>query len=1111
MAEWVGPVEAGCRYDQLREKEVCDDDLKLIDQLKVEQDYITKFDDNPSQLAGGFDKFAWNLYRALLPVYKERNLGWRQARKHAVLLLANLNRPRNLQISGDDAEADSIDEVYSHVSFLEELQAMAGKKLISEIRVKPPFKIEVVDKEGKIIELNGINFVNEANAVTSQAEADLAKIQQELSEVELSELPVKRLNRSRYEDVSLLEGIRKTEKAPYIIEEQFRHKFMCATYAIFVLGQEFGGVDAIKKMNLWNGGKLQHAWNAKPKLLKSGFLNQNIHINGTSFQGGKLHIVDPDAYYSSIAKMYEKFDKQGGRPALIGLYHNSTAYSAEIANANRSRSPREQSYNSHLAVLVGREEPRSKEVNSESSLANFIESNFGIPANLQSNLQIEVLKSGSVSMTKMEENLNYKLKAGDIVKIRDILVTDFVKTERVYRLADYIKKTGSNVMVDYYDFKHTYLPDTLEFDLKPKSFIQIPNGQQIHTYAKAQLGLSDQDWNYYVAAWEMLGKPIERIRHTDILPTYNLSELKVELDNLGGPAKVRRDLLAKDIEKYNSKSEKDFFVLIEPLQNGQRPIDAFMPFFAKYFNGRHKLNIADENLLMDLLSKSLKNVELPSGKNDASKMRFEAGDKIYLTHKRIEDIARLIYEQQAQSFSDSDYVSLIDKGDLNPYEFIKSSFDKFAESNKIVIKYADLDSVERDLLVRVLDACSPDVDLSLVKNGKVTNWKSFEAGKRLIFKQNDMRVVIEKILAKRKSQELVMPSKLYYRKLGADLKEGEKFGSAVEFVDVPQNLQLLVNDIYPGNNLQESVIRNSLLLVWLGEQGRGSNRAFAKAIAEEFRLTESVGLMQIRPTKEDFEICAKKFSELGISVPDKNDPERLNKFKDQLMDDERLSVVVAGERLRHSLETFTSIMKANQENVNEQILKPEFVRTLLTSYNRSNARVLDTVYQNWSYNLTTLTEYTQTKFDVNKIDATYISSEDKKQNRETVKIIFANAMKLAGVKDDDAKKDLELMFADRGKFLESNSFRALQAYYKMQKGENLTFVFNENELERGDKIFDYGAKLDPQMTQWVNLYNDHSGLAKFVKESKSEYTPLPVEPTDIEKVFEKPTPSLHQT
>ncbi|PJC38987.1 hypothetical protein CO044_02135 [Candidatus Peregrinibacteria bacterium CG_4_9_14_0_2_um_filter_38_9] len=863
---------------------------------------------------------------------------------------------------------------------------------------------------------------------------------------------------------SPLELMRVSGKAPEVIEDKFRKLAVCSSYAAQLLIQEFGKT-AVARAGLIKNGKFPNAWDIKENGLRaSGISVAASTVNSLRQRSdGRMEVSNKSGYVRNVGKIFRNTD-EGHYPSLITAFHFTTHYAKSVVAANMARAPEFRSYNSHVLVCIGREDPKFADVKSRGKLEKFIQSKTRIASKFHGFLNIKIYKKdGRVVDLAYKKTHGVTVEAGDRVSWQDVLVSDFFhRKERVLGLALYAsssreiiveqlvlngvkKATPKYEAVDYFHFK---------------------SGVSITVQLKERFNLDNTDVRYYLAALADAGIDTNRVSPKTIIPVFDIAKMKAGIDAKGGPEKVLAGIKIERAKEYNESRTDGVFTVLEA---GKTPWDHFGKHFESNFKGNHTLTNEEKNYILKAIDWSCPTMDLES-----TPIRFQAGDSVFLSYKRIGEIISAVKEIQAKKFGKTDYTHIVKAGEY-PYGFVQSSFDAEAAAlGHKNLKYINLGQIDRSYLLRVLDACSDDVDLGLTSDSKGrSQFKHFAEGARLIFRKADVKKAVELIAKKQELQSS---------------PEAIALSSSKGEFEVRGDIKKIIDSIF-GN---DPVVRNALYLVWLNEQARGGVRAFAKKTYVTLGGTaHSVGEFQLRVTRQDLQTCSGMFERYGIKTPSNRDD-----LVALVRDNPTAATIVAGTRIKESVNSFSHFMAVNGES--PHVLDKNFVVMTVTSYNRSIDSVYRAVFQNWAY---TFANFAGVPGNValNDID----SLLNKKGARGAAKMNIALTFKNVATKlisegkikfNGNLDREVSKILTNNIAFIEGDLFRQIKGWYEINSGKKLSFVFTNQELARGDGVFSYGQRFLKKEKAWDGLFKDRIALASSLDELGKDPVAAPFVP-----------------
>jgi hypothetical protein len=1053
-------------------------------EINVNEGIELEYSGKRSELAGSFDQVTWNIYLLMQKYRLSKKQSWQKARLDA-MAIAN-----SLASETRDGLADT--------NTLRFLNQLGQRQMLAKVSITPPAMVSFMGKDGAVFASLDLHNVRQR---TAEAEVGIPK--NPIKKIKPKLGPEAVLPRNFSESTpGILRAILNSRRAPLLISDLMRSKAVCSTYVVQLLNQEFGR-ETLNRIGLINNGQITDAWGYREIANKFKGLEES-KAEGTEVNPDKgLFVKNQSRYLNSVESIFEQIDAQNGKPTILSIFHKSTHYWSNIYKDNLLKKVEDRSYNSHVAIALGREDVQVTKISIRTSLADAL-LNIGIKPSFAPMARVKIRRKNGqlISVNGNSDPSKIFLESGDQIEKQDILFTDFFASqttgseERIKGLAQYLSN-DKNLLVGNFSFKAESA--NLNTKIEPSSFIQLQSADFINEI-KDRLYFDDYQYDLYTTYLEYVGKDLTKIKASTLLPVYDISEVESFINTQGGLTKFKLQILANNVDKANAENIEGKFILIE---SGRSPLATFLPYFDKVFTGKNKLSNKDQALFLRLISDSSPLIDLFP--DDNNKLIFEAGTVVFLSRKQITDIAATVRNYQEQTFAKDDYTDLVpdmsaDNSGLTVEVivegFIAKSFNDLTGQSGL--NYSQLDQIEKSALKSILDESSPEIDLQLVKTSNgAFNYGNFMAGARMIMPRSKLVEFIQLVILKRKSQANSNVEKLTYLKA----QDGIQKRSMAE-IDLPTEVSREINKIYPSASFQDSVINNALKLVWLGEQGRGSNRAYLKSVASVFGMTKSIGPMQIRPTKIDMQNAKPKLNSLGIDMPEDLDSWLEHDFRDEVEDNLLVSLVVAGERLRSNLKIFENFMLANGEDPMMEILNPEFAIMLITSYNRSSARVLDAVYQNWA-NIIGEKFGLESTYPSGLIDVS-LKNHSNKELRSKVELVFAEfAQKLLaeGKLPDNynselVDQDLGLLYTNRLQFLRSGLFRAM-------KGQiDLKFCFEKSEITKGNHIFDYGVKVLPEDHFWSDMFVDYEKMRSSIAAIKESNSPVygPVRGVDSSEI-----------
>lgn len=1067
---------------------------------------------------GDFDVVTWNLYNLFIRMNLRMGLkgekAWRTAHGQARKLRDQLKTVKVSSPSGEEV----------NFNLFQSLLRFAKGKNIKFLRLRPDLHLEFVAKDGQVLEQFHI-YTLEKTVIQDTAKADRSSLLDEVGQFfetvsafperaaekavsTFSEIAEKALRPKLFKPlsspkipefrsqktISAVDGIRLSRRPPRLIEEQFRHLDVCSAYALKLLQQSHGRT-ALIDAGFSKYQKFVDAWDLKA----TGLRNDSVEIHASTLPALKqdekrkgngkespLKIDDKKIYLENVAGFFKAAD-QGHYPALITVFLTNTEYAAQIWKANERRPANLRSYNSHVVVALGREERQMQEVSRDISMSSFFEKELGVKPVFQGFLNIRMERSNGGSLEISENGQKailrrtngtvedigarwkyFLLKKTDKVFFQDVLISDFYKgQERVIPLTQFASKSEV-ILMDYMTLKNS--PPRLNPDYAVTGYFQLSGSRSVTDQMKQQ-GFSDVEIPYYLAAFSDSGIDLNTVRPGDLLPRFDFTELRQVVDGKGGPVALRREIIRSNGQRYIPENPGS--IMIE-IQSGKTPWEHFRTFFEPYFSGKRALNFAERSLILRAVDDSSANIDL-----FAVPQRFEAGEFVYLNQQCIAEVVRLVYREQAEQFSEQDYVKIVESGD-SPIRFLQECFAKEIAAQNLKLSYDQLDTIERQYLWKAFVSCNKEVDLTLIDGGRFKQWKDFREGARMLFRKNDIASCLRDIVLK---QSLQKPERRFVGH-GSNLK-GMESALRHEWKEIPVKIKNCIDNLYSGQSLEDTFIRSALYYVFTKEQLGGGGRGFLKSIKDDlFGGVRSRGLFQLRVLPGDISNCRAQFEERGYKMPS-----TFEAFRDWVVENIDCSTIVAGERIRENFRSFGNFMQSNDEDLSKKF-DQNFAIMLVTSYNRSPASIHRAVFQNWAYNLS---QAAGVSSDIvpgpHGIDDLASSAERleelQTQVLNTFRRVFVKLRDEGKIRfDGDPDQVFLKIFSDRSGFLKSDLFRQMKGWYERTTGQKLSFVFTTEEIKRGDSIFSYGTRfLHPGHDFiWQATFRDHEKLKEcFIK------------------------------
>lgn len=367
---------------------------------------------------------------------------------------------------------------------------------------------------------------------------------------------------------STLSALKQSGTPARVIEEKFRKKDVCAAYVTGLLKQEYGD-EAVTKAGLQRFDKIADAWNVKATGLLSGGLEVAASATDTleKTRYGRMRIKDKRAYTAGVENFFKSADA-GNYPSILTAFQTNTRHAREINDENKNKPPELQSYNSHVLVMLGREPVKSEVLGWGLNLSAFLNWKAGVKSDYQKFLNVKVVRKDGTTIeinadgkadirnadgtSKSVDMRTIWLKRGDTISWQDVLVTDFYKgKERVMGLGAYASK-WTTILMENLKLKHVEKKEE-KSPYRVLGFVQIEkNNVPIYEQLKMKIGLTDDDFRYYLAALAEIGVDTNRLSEKDIIPKLDIAEIRLKIDEKGGPAKLQTEILAANVKDYNA-------------------------------------------------------------------------------------------------------------------------------------------------------------------------------------------------------------------------------------------------------------------------------------------------------------------------------------------------------------------------------------------------------------------------------------------------------------------------------------------------------------------------------------------------------------------------------
>lgn len=867
--------------------------------------------------------------------------------------------------------------------------------------------------------------------------------------------------------LSIRKGITQDEEGPELIAASHNDEAACSTYAQILL-ENFFGKQELRSL-LRKHDKIPSTWELKEyyqgnyKSVVNTLKNFKIVTNSKEQE---LKMSNSRGYYNDIAAIYQAVDS-GEVPGLVTLYYPRGRYLPAAFEYNRTQpNPDLHTYGTHIAVISGREPVQSLTVSSGISLEKFMESQIEIKPEFAGMLKMKVIKKdGSEILIDSSSNLKrLNLKSGDQVAWQDLLMSHHYKGGKTTGLAKFLTKESNFKVQEYITFPS--LKEKTNPNYKPTGYFHVRPDENLADRVWQEMFCEPAEVQYYLLALKDLGIDEQLIKPHDPLPKFDFPALKRYIDSKGGPAKFERDLkttcLSNQERQHNRDPQKPRarYIMVD---KGKNAWDHLSGVFQKALTGGLALSGEEKTALFKAVEQSCPGLTI--NKNGT----ITSGEFIYLTEKRIQEIADYIKSLQTKSVDTKIYSTGILESGNTPESFLKNVFDREMPMALLLAgdklpeelrpKWENLDDIEESYIWKMFTDANPQ--LRRTANGKVA-FDKLNAGLRMKLPKQELsqraRLIVEKRLLQMRNGHFMGPMKDEETLMGA----------------IPKQIRCHIEQCFPGTSMEDTVVRNTLYFIYYNEQmsGRGpggySWEAFKEGAVQtvlpesvEEKAIKSVGAMETKAYDDDLNDreLIRLFRQHGLSMPTTR-----QSYYSMLKNNEKASVLVAGHRLKTSMTAFRSLMKANGEDCLDCV-EDRFAVMLAASHQRGPHSVTRAVFENWAFELCKAAGV-RAEFSVDDIDA----SEGKISNEKQWDMIRKSLLKAAralGEKnlgkiwdESEALRLINGLPASRLEFITSPLFKALKKYYKRNYiSRDLKFTFSYGELDRGNHIFNYGMKI----------------------------------------------------
>ena len=728
-----------------------------------------RFEYAPGEKAGYFDEITWNIYGTLVDHYSKNGLkgrsNWIQAHRHAVAIAKEL-------------EKIPIEDEYGQIlekNVLEFLLKKVKEKEFHKITLDEDFNFIFKDKyDLEIFKFNAKTVRQQG--ILEKSQSKKTGIQEDLNTNLSGNLikdhfkPIKPPQISEYKDskrsFSTLNAIRLTKKAPKIIESKFRKKDLCSGYAISLLAQEYG-VEKLEELGLIKRGKIPNAWDLKEKALKKEGIKITADVTDTLSQNKKskkLYIKNNSKYIKGLTQFFEVADSKKV-PSLITAFQTNTKWAKTIDEQNKKKAKEDKSNNSHVLVMLGREDQKTESFQvhkGRRDIQHFLWWKTKVNYNLQRYLNVTINrkngdniileKDGTATINKANGTTetvtnprNIKLTNGDTVNWQDVLISDFYKgKERVMGLAHYASKE-SVILMENYELQSTENKyENSEYTSLGYMQInqkELRKGITIRDQIQKKMDLTDKETDLYIAALIDAGLNLSKIRTKDLIPIFDIEEIRKIIKSKGGASKVMKDIKTANYIEHEKQDFRGFFIHISP---NDEPWNLIKKHFEEAFKDRNSLTKSEKTMILEAVDASCPDIKITPKIE-----KFHSGTAFYITKMRIYKIKKYILEKQAKRFNKEDYVEMIEAGESSR-AFTQKCFNKHSKT----LKYEDLDAEEKELLSKAFQVSNPKTDPNKIRTGE-----------RLVFRKEELEKCLKQIIEKKEAEKIKeeLLSKHYYR------------------------------------------------------------------------------------------------------------------------------------------------------------------------------------------------------------------------------------------------------------------------------------------------------------------------------------------------------------
>lgn len=364
----------------------------------------------------------------------------------------------------------------------------------------------------------------------------------------------------------------------------------------------------------------------------------------------------------------------------------------------------------------------------------------------------------------------------------------------------------------------------------------------------------------------------------------------------------------------------------------------------------------------------------------------------------------------------------------------------------------EINGEEKKLILQAVMAGNSNVLLKINFRGKITEAIRFNAGDIVYINKELTRAIVEKVKAMRIENDVQIPE---------ELPEGEGF-RPVKFSAEERGL---IDTASKNPHVRRSL---ALILAMEQKQVQDGFRKWAKGKMEKVDLTNSAGLFQIRPTKEDAKLWAQ-------NNPHVKSQDAFDEYFDVLQEDKKENTALAARRLEESMHRIGEIYDIHSEDFDAK--KPGCTAFILNVYHSSEGNVLLNTFSVWTAQMEeAMGMRTPTYMPPKKIKGSIERAWDgaardvSRLKRRVGRHIFgpsteaetkliaqlkvvAEKAKERGIMDatkEETEQALALILRDKIGFLKSPFFKKIEAAYSGLTGSRFSLNIPSEIMQRKD-------------------------------------------------------------